>query len=256
MRQIHLEAVDSTNNYLKRLLKEEPLDDFTYITAYDQQAGRGQMGNHWESNAGENITLSLLVQIPERATCSPFELNILASLALYRLLVELLGLEQVTIKWPNDILVRDRKIAGILVENDWLGNRWHQAIVGIGLNVWQRTFHHYTPEATSIASELVRLGRIEVLPKAYERWHHHFCHRLVSEIKELLEKGNSEEYWEAYHRHLYKIGVPARFRHKREGLFTGIIKGVNSTGQLEIRHTDSAIVQPYFFKEVAFLYDE
>ena len=142
---------DSTNTLLRQhFLDREDL--FTLYTDF-QTAGRGQQGNGWESEKGKNLLFSTLLrdwQIPlERL----FLLNQAVSLALYQAVLPTLPDDlqpYLTIKWPNDLYFKDRKLAGILIENLWQANRLHRSIAGIGLNVNQTRFLSSAPNPISL----------------------------------------------------------------------------------------------------------
>ncbi len=151
---ITLPSVPSTNDYLKeRLSKSAPFPEGTVIMAVHQFAGKGQQGAIWESEAGKNLTFSLLLNPVSTAPGHQFALTVVVSLALVEFLEKLLPGHQVQIKWPNDIYVDGRKIAGILIENILSGRRWKHAIIGIGMNVNQTVF----PEAISDRITSLRL---------------------------------------------------------------------------------------------------
>lgn len=138
---IRLDSVPSTNDYLKeRLSKSTPFPEGTVIMAVHQTAGKGQQGATWESEPGKNLTFSLLLNPVSTAPSHQFALTVVVSLALVEFLEKLLPGQQVQIKWPNDIYVGGRKIAGILIENSISGRRWKHAVIGIGLNVNQINF--------------------------------------------------------------------------------------------------------------------
>ena len=147
---VTLKEVDSTNNYLKILLSNsKPLIEGTVIMAENQFAGRGQMQNGWFTEAGKNLTFSLLLKPKFLSLNDQFDLNRAVSLGVYDTLVPLLG-GQVKIKWPNDIYYADYKLGGILIENLVQGTLIRNSIAGIGLNVNQQVFPDDLPYASSL----------------------------------------------------------------------------------------------------------
>jgi BirA family biotin operon repressor/biotin-[acetyl-CoA-carboxylase] ligase len=130
--------VDSTNNYAASLLKLSEVVEGTVVMAHHQTNGRGQRGNSWSSNPGQNLLCSLILRPNFLNPADQFGLNRMVSLALLNYLKHE-GIEAV-IKWPNDILVNEQKIAGILIENVIRGNQLEYTIVGIGLNMNQQIF--------------------------------------------------------------------------------------------------------------------
>ncbi len=145
----HFERLPSTNAYAAELLRQAPQAG-TVIWADDQYAGRGQKGNTWQVEAGQNLTFSLIVY-PRLRAPNLYYLSKATALALQETVQELLPSALVQIKWPNDLLVNGYKVAGILIENQLEGTHIRSSILGIGLNVNQRSF---PPELRDQASSL------------------------------------------------------------------------------------------------------
>ena len=119
---IHLEQVSSTNTYLLEMLsKSEPIAEGSVILADHQTEGRGQRGNIWKDSPKQNLCFSLLLKPTWLDLQNQFQLSMVIALALEQYLSSL-GIEQVRIKWPNDIYVGQKKIAGIKVEGEGEGN--------------------------------------------------------------------------------------------------------------------------------------
>ena len=143
-------SVDSTNEEARRRISE--IDNLSVLSALEQTAGRGQRGNKWTSNAGENLMFSVVLKFsPEYSGLDArdqFVLNEIAALSV----VDFLRSHGIhaQIKWPNDIYVGSRKICGILIENSLRGNRLSSSIIGIGLNINQRNFDVNLPNPTSM----------------------------------------------------------------------------------------------------------
>ena len=116
MQIIKLNAIDSTNNYLKQLLIDTALEDFCVVTTNHQTKGRGQMGAEWVSEKDKNLTFSVLKKVPSVNLSRQFLLSILVSLSIVKTL-EQYKLPKLAIKWPNDILSDHHKVSGILIEN-------------------------------------------------------------------------------------------------------------------------------------------
>lgn len=136
---IELPAVESTNSFASELLKTTPPDG-TVVFTRDQTAGRGQQGNTWYSQPGQNLTFSLILYPKGFPAQQIFFLNKLFSVALRDLLQVHMPQQKVQIKWPNDLLVNRKKVAGMLVENQISGMYISSTIAGIGLNVNQVDF--------------------------------------------------------------------------------------------------------------------
>ena len=132
MKTIHFEAIDSTNTYLKE--NYEKLDNFTFVSADFQSAGRGRNNRNWKSEKGENLLFSLLIK--DKALIDKFSsLSVISAFSI----IKALNLEHLSIKWPNDIYYKDSKLCGILLEAV-TRNEIECLIIGIGLNVNQREF--------------------------------------------------------------------------------------------------------------------
>lgn len=121
----------------------------TVVAARRQTAGRGQRGNSWEAEPGKNLTFSLLLRLKAVPAARQFEISEIVAMAIARVLARRLG-QEVSIKWPNDIYVGDRKICGILIENTLTGPRIDRSIAGIGINVNQDRFLSDAPNPVSM----------------------------------------------------------------------------------------------------------
>lgn len=148
MRIVKLDAIDSTNTYLKGLMQSETLEDFTVVTANHQQYGRGQMGSKWKSEPGLNLIMSVLKRFDSFQAQEQFFLVVWVSLAVLDALKSF-EIPNLSIKWPNDIMSGNRKIGGILIENSLKGPKIQSAVIGVGLNVNQSEFVDL-PNATSM----------------------------------------------------------------------------------------------------------
>lgn len=132
MKTIHFETIDSTNTYLKE--NYEKLDNFTFVSADFQSAGRGRNNRNWKSEKGENLLFSLLIK--DKALIDKFScLSVISAFSI----IKALNLNDLSIKWPNDIYYKDSKLCGILLEAV-TRNEIECLIIGIGLNVNQREF--------------------------------------------------------------------------------------------------------------------
>ena len=139
MKLIKLNAIDSTNEYIKKI-KSHVSDKFFCVYTYSQTNGKGQRGNIWESEPNKNICISLCYK---PLTCEPnytsFKLNMLVSLIILEFFEEL-KIPKLKVKWPNDILSDGKKISGILIETALRSNNSIDYIIGVGLNINQNNF--------------------------------------------------------------------------------------------------------------------
>ncbi len=145
---ITLESIDSTNLYALTLIDKKSCFEGTVIVANDQKKGKGQRGNHWLSHPGENLTLSIVFKPHFLVAMQQF--NITKAIALgVRDFFCLHCKEEVKIKWPNDILISNKKMAGILIENILRGQSIYYSVVGLGINMNQTDFFDL-PHASSL----------------------------------------------------------------------------------------------------------
>ena len=159
MKTIHFETIDSTNTYLKE--NYEKLDNFTFVSADFQSAGRGRNNRNWKSEKGENLLFSLLIK--DKALIDKFSsLSVISAFSI----IKALNLEHLSIKWPNDIYYKDSKLCGILLEAV-TRNEIECLIIGIGLNVNQREFvGEYKRTPTSLYQITKQINDIEQLKQS------------------------------------------------------------------------------------------
>ena len=164
MKAIHFEVIDSTNTYLKN--NYQSLDNFTFVSADYQISGKGRHSRIWKSEDGKNLLFSLLLK-DEKLVNRFKELSILSAYSVLKVL-ESYGINNVSIKWPNDVYVNDKKICGILLEGV-SSTKLDCLIIGIGLNVNQMEFEKHRQTATSVALELNKQVDInELKDKVYK----------------------------------------------------------------------------------------
>ena len=161
MKNIHLNSVDSTNSYLKHNYKS--FQNYTFLSTNSQTNGRGRMDRLWESEDSSNLLFSLLI-LDEKIINHYKEISIVSAYTILEVLQDI-GIKDVSIKWPNDVYVKDKKICGILLESV-SKERIECLIVGVGLNVNQSQFNgDYLQTPTSIILEKGQEENIEVLKK-------------------------------------------------------------------------------------------
>jgi len=148
-RIIRLAQTASTNSYAINLLSENRPEENTVIITDHQTRGRGTDTNSWESERGKNLTFSLILYPVFKADLQ-FIFNKAISLGIYDFLKSEIPNQKVSIKWPNDIYIGDKKACGILIQNSVLGNSLDYVVVGIGLNVNQTLFISDAPNPVSM----------------------------------------------------------------------------------------------------------
>lgn len=146
---IRLPETKSTNSYAIELLSKDRQEEGCVIITDHQTAGKGTDTNTWESEKGKNLTFSLILY-PTLAADQQFVLNKAISLGIYDFLIAELPGHKVSIKWPNDLYIGDRKVCGILIQNSVMGNKLDYMVVGIGLNVNQTVFKSNAPNPVSM----------------------------------------------------------------------------------------------------------
>ncbi len=241
---IELERVDSTNNFLKNeLSNSKPLPEGTVILAEDQFAGRGQFSNKWLSDAGKNLTFSVLLNPSFLGISSQFKYNIAISLAINDVLSRFIASESFKIKWPNDIYFGRDKLGGILIENVLTGSTYKHAITGIGLNINQT---NYPVDIQRVTSLRLITGREHQLPVLLEA----LCQAIEDRYLE-LKAGKSAQQYKQYLSKLYLYNTPARYEFNGH-THTGIIKGVSPQGLLQVEAEGKKY--EFNFKEISYLH--
>jgi BirA family biotin operon repressor/biotin-[acetyl-CoA-carboxylase] ligase len=238
---IKLDVVDSTNNYATARLVREGWDEGTVVVANEQLQGRGQINNSWESEKGKNLLFSIVLYPNFISIQNQFLISKIIALAVSDILFGLV--ENVSIKWPNDIYVGEKKIAGILIENAIMGSDICWVVAGVGLNINQAEFRSEAPNPISLSSLTGSAHDLDeiliVLLHNVDRWY------------KILKDNGIDEVDREYLCRLYRLNEVAKYSDSK-GLFSGKIIGVNQYGHLLIQKSEGDICS-YSFKEVAFL---
>ncbi|KAF2517878.1 biotin--[acetyl-CoA-carboxylase] ligase [Flavobacterium foetidum] len=242
MKLIKLDAIDSTNDFLKSLAAYEELENFTVVTAENQTKGKGQRGSKWESEKGKNLIMSVLVKDFLFDNEKFFELSVIVSLSVIEVLKSL-NIPELSIKWPNDIMSYNKKIGGILIENTIKSDGRIVSVVGLGLNVNQTNFDEL-PQASSLCVILNKTLDKEIFPAL-----------ITDKIKEkiALWETSSSIFWQEYFNSLFRKGVPMPFKNLDDRNFMGIIQGVSSFGKIQILLEDDSVSE-FDIKEIKMLY--
>lgn len=225
---ICLEQVDSSNNYARKLVRDNMPVEGTVIVAKEQTKGRGQRENSWLSAPGLNLTCSYILTPVFLSATNQFALSAAVALSVFETLVEYLPQSDVKIKWPNDVLVGEKKIAGILIENTLRKSNLDTSIAGIGINVNQVDFDDGL-NATSIKIESGLLIKIDdvlnVLNQKLEK----------NYLK--LRAGKSIDILKELNQHLFGIGKTLEFSVNGKDRSLKVI-GTSAIGELELEHPD------------------
>lgn len=238
---IHLEEALSTNQSLRERLNGRSLPEGSVLWADVQTAGRGQAGNSWESEAGKNLTFSTVLYPDVIPANKQFLISQITALSVKETLNRHTG--EISIKWPNDIYWQDRKICGMLIENDLAGSTIYCSIQGIGLNLNQEIFHSNAPNPVS-------LTQITGLKYDREQILHQFLSRFYSYYLLLLQE-EEDEIRARYHSALYRNNGFYLYE-DNESRFEAAIEEIEPTGHLILRLRDHTL-RRYAFKEVVSL---
>lgn len=239
-----VDCVDSTNQYLQSILAEKEVDEGFVVSAAEQAFGRGYGTNKWESEKGKNLTFSLLLRPVFIKPEDQFLLTQIVSLAIFDLLTEIIPDEEISIKWPNDIYIGNKKIGGILIQNFIKGINIDYSIVGIGLNVNQQQFFSDAPNPASLiqfTTEIIPLNKL--------------LDKQLLHLRKYYEQSVSyhfrKEIQNRYLSRLFRFRKTSIFSRKNQ-IFNATIKGIGDFGKLVLEHEDGR-EQQYAFKEIEFV---
>ena len=239
---IHLvDEIDSTNNYMKSLLLKQKVKEGTIISVNFQTGGRGQRGNGWMSENGKNLLFSIVLYPDAVKANEQFVISQMVSLAVADFLRKYT--DGITIKWPNDIYWREKKICGILIENAIEGDEIKESVCGIGVNLNQESFDSSLPNPVSLK---------QITGEYYEQ------SIMLEEVRELLfsyyeklRRGEMQIIAEEYRDSLFRKTGYHIFNDNTND-FIARIKNVASDGTL-ILQTESGDERRFAFKEVRYV---
>lgn len=238
---IFLTEVESTNNYANQLVLSKAAVEGTVVLAQHQKKGRGQQGNSWESETGKNLLASIILYPNFLPAARQFYLSKITSLALAGFLKT--EASEVFIKWPNDIYIQNKKVAGILIENAVKGQYLSSSIIGIGLNLNQEKFISDAPNPISLK---------QVTGKEYNT--EKVAETLADEIRKWVHKLKENRFNEidsTYFNLLFRVNEWAVFA-KHGSQFEAKITGIGEFGQLILQERNGNSTE-YMFKEVEFV---
>jgi BirA family biotin operon repressor/biotin-[acetyl-CoA-carboxylase] ligase len=237
-----LPEIDSTNTYLSNILGNISLPEGSVIRAVNQLHGRGQKGSAWESEEGKNLLLSFLFYPKFLDPRRVFMLNKTFALAVYDFVTIWLK-NHVSIKWPNDIYWKKKKLSGMLIENSMNGSSISHCILGVGININQKIFGKELTNAISFA--IIKRKEFDL-----EELFNSLCSCI--EVRYLqLKNGEFEKLDHDYHSILFSSGKWKIY--ESEGLrFKGLIKGVEENGKLMVELKNGS-VKKFDLKEIKFV---
>ena len=241
----HFTEIDSTNAEMHRMMRED-VENFSYITADYQTAGRGQVGNTWESEPNANLLYSVLVKPAELDVRRQFYLSMAVSVAIVEGIETAVGqkISELHIKWPNDIYYKYYKLGGILIENSLRNHLIASSIIGLGLNVNQREFVSDAPNPISLCHI------VEQPPKPAE-----IAEKITESLKNWMPRVDMED-WptivNAYMSRLYRFDGKLHTFSADNQEFEATIKHIEPDGRLVLQMGNGEH-KSFYFKEVEYI---
>jgi len=238
---IHLETIGSTNKFALDFVETSPIKNGLVIWADEQTDGRGYGENRWESEAGKNLTFTLVIKPLYIPPASQFIITQMVSVSLQNTIENITARNDIRIKWPNDLYAGNKKLAGMLIQNVIKGNEIDVSAIGIGLNVNQETFSPGLPNPVSI---------YQLTKKIFDR--EKLLNDFLQSFQNEYEKSGSPLFQEtvtkSYFQKMYLFNVWATYQAGNE-VFQGKILGVGSFGQLVLK-LENGEERQFGFKEV------
>jgi BirA family biotin operon repressor/biotin-[acetyl-CoA-carboxylase] ligase len=243
MEIIRLNETDSTNTYAKQLLAENKVAHATCIVTSNQTRGKGMQQNIWESEVGKNLTFSMICFPNFLDAASQFQLNKVVSLSVFDLLQKTVLTDNMSIKWPNDIYIGNKKAGGILIETSVIGQKMNWVVIGIGLNVNQQKFSKELPNPTSLINITGNELDLDDLLNTY------IC--LFHQRYAQLSANKNDQIDADYLKAMFRFGIPSKFIHKNKEI-TATITGVNEFGWLQLITSENKKLECEM-KEIAYI---
>ena len=241
---IRLQSVDSTNDFMAKQLRSSTFfKEGTIVIALEQTSGKGLDKNIWESEPGKNLTFSILLKPVFLRADQQFILNKSISLGVYDFIKAIITNQKVRIKWPNDIYVEDKKIAGILISNTIEGNELKYTIVGIGVNINQLNFPEFLRNPVSLAKVLRKEFDLDQVLNELLFWIENRYEQLVNNEWSLI----NDHYLEA----LYRLNEQHSYFYNNE-IVNACITGISDYGHLQLLTNKNEILE-CDFKEIEFI---
>ncbi|MBN8702503.1 MAG: biotin--[acetyl-CoA-carboxylase] ligase [Bacteroidetes bacterium] len=244
--RIKLHEVNSTNTYAIELLKQEKVYEGTLIYSLNQTNGRGQRGNNWQSEPFKNLTFSIVLTPHFLPISNQFLLTQAVSLAICDFVAALDNTgklnDKIAIKWPNDILLNNKKVCGILIENSIRETSIQHTVVGVGINVNQKKFDLFPTQASSLSNEFEEeFDTEEILAK--------ICTQIDKRYLQIRNQNGQNQVREGYLGKLKGLGLEQQFMLNTK-LVDGVIKGVSPIGELLVVLNGEDEFRKFGFKEI------
>ena len=223
---IEVDVIDSTNNYAMSLINADTAQAGLTVIAKTQTGGKGQRGKIWFDTPEQCLLMSIVTE-PDYGLEDQFVFNAVVTLSIVDILEDLLDNCRVQIKWPNDIIINDKKAGGVLLENVIRGNSWQYSIVGIGVNVLQDSMAVELPYATSLklaSGKKIRIWDLMTQLRDSINTNVHVYRSVANTI-------------ERYNHYLYRRDKVQAFSNVNEQFEANVV-GVSREGELELKMPD------------------
>ncbi|MFL2610594.1 MAG: biotin--[acetyl-CoA-carboxylase] ligase [Flavobacteriaceae bacterium] len=241
MKLIKLDAIDSTNIYVKELIAKGDIKNYTAVISKYQTNGRGRNNSIWQDEPSKNLNFTLYKEFNSFKIENKFLLNIISSISVFKLLKKY-NLKNLSVKWPNDIMTGNKKISGILIENNIRGKLINYSVIGIGINVNQLNFKNL-PKATSLHIETGVTNSPELMAEELQQ---------ILKLNFELMLENPDELLNDYNKFLFEKDKTANFLINGK-IFLGKLTKVNKLGEILIRNNDG-VIEKFNVDEIKLIY--
>lgn len=237
---LYIKSTPSTNDFLKDFIRDNKVPEgFTVYTDF-QTKGKGQPGNKWNAEKNQNLLFSIIVFPYDISIDKQFVISQIISFSIVKTLEKYI--DNVKIKWPNDIYWNDKKLGGILIENSLQGNAIKHSIIGVGLNVNQITFPVEIPNPISMK---------QIIGKSFDR--KRILAEIIENFSELFNDRNKFNIKEKYLNSLFRKDEFYQYKTIDGELFSAKVADIESDGKL-ILQTPKNEKKEFYFKEIEFIF--
>lgn len=240
---IKIEKADSSNNVAINLAKNNDTIEGTIVWVLNQTNGKGQGSKKWHSNTNENLTFSIIFKPSFLPIEHQFLISKMAAVAVCKVIS--CFCTNTFIKWPNDIYINNKKIGGILIENSIQGHNMYISVIGIGINVNQKTFPANIPNPTSLFIENNQKYELQNLLSLVQQ--------SIIEEYEKLKSGHYQAIESYYDRMLYKKNQTTRILHNKKEI-NACVMYVDSAGFLHLLIENKEVL--FSVGEIEFIIDK
>ncbi len=235
-RNLTISHTDSTNAYAHNLIDTNSSHHGQMVLALKQSKGKGQRGNKWYSGVeNEQIACSLILHHEASDLNNMYLLNMAVSLAILETLSKYAPSGALAIKWSNDIILNNKKIAGVLIENIIRGSSWTHSIIGIGLNVNNIDFPADLPKAISLYQCTHQIMDKEIIETDLYKQLENWLQKAIQFPAIIMQE---------YNKQLWKINLASSFIIDEKEI-SCLIKKVDANGHIHLQIDDEILSYPY-----------